>query len=144
MFLIGSALAGLSQNMTQLILFRALQGIGAGGLIVLAQTIIGDIVSPRERGRYAGYFGAVFGLATVAGPLLGGFIVDNLSWRWVFAINLPIGIVALAVIAVVLKDPVKGRKHQIDYLGSALMASGVSYCYWSACGAASSTRGVRP
>jgi EmrB/QacA subfamily drug resistance transporter len=125
-FLIGSALAGLSQNMTQLIIFRAIQGIGAGGLIVLAQTIIGDIVSPRERGRYAGYFGAVFGLATVAGPLLGGFIVDNLSWRWVFAINLPIGIVALAVIAVVLKDPVKGRKHQIDYLGSALMASGVS------------------
>jgi EmrB/QacA subfamily drug resistance transporter len=125
-FLIGSALAGLSQNMTQLILFRAIQGIGAGGLIVLAQTIIGDIVSPRERGRYQGYFGAVFGLATVAGPLLGGFIVDNLSWRWVFVINIPIGIVALFVIAVVLKDPVRGRKHQIDYLGSVLMASGVS------------------
>jgi EmrB/QacA subfamily drug resistance transporter len=125
-FLIGSALAGLSQNMMQLILFRAIQGIGAGGLIVLAQTIIGDIVSPRERGRYAGYFGAVFGLATVAGPLLGGFIVDNLSWRWVFAINLPIGLVALVVIAIVLKDPVKGRTHQIDYLGSALMAAGVS------------------
>jgi EmrB/QacA subfamily drug resistance transporter len=125
-FLIGSALAGLSQNMTQLILFRAIQGIGAGGLIVLAQTIIGDIVSPRERGRYAGYFGAVFGLATVAGPLLGGFIVDNLSWRWVFAINLPIGVVALVVISIVLKDPVRGRKHQIDYLGSVLMATGVS------------------
>ena len=125
-FLIGSALAGLSQNMTQLILFRAIQGIGAGGLIVLAQTIIGDIVSPRERGRYAGYFGAVFGLATVAGPLLGGFIVDNLSWRWVFAINLPIGVVALVVISLVLKDPVRGRQHQIDYLGSVLMATGVS------------------
>jgi EmrB/QacA subfamily drug resistance transporter len=126
LFLIGSALAGLSQNMTQLILFRALQGLGAGGLIVLAQTIIGDIVSPRERGRYQGYFGAVFGLATVAGPLLGGFIVDNLSWRWVFAINIPLGIVALFVISIVLKDPVKGQKHRIDYAGSVLMASGVS------------------
>src|SRR5213595_1942592 len=88
LFLIGSALAGLSQNMTQLILFRAVQGLGAGGLIVLAQTIIGDIVWPRERGRYQGYFGAVFGLATVAGPLIGGFIVEHLSWRWVFTINL--------------------------------------------------------
>jgi len=125
-FLIGSALAGLSQNMTQLILFRALQGVGAGGLMVLAMTVIGDIVSPRDRGRYQGYFGAVFGFATVAGPLLGGFLVDNLSWRWVFYINLPIGIVALFVIAVVLKESGTRRQHRIDYLGSALMVIGVS------------------
>ena len=88
-FLIGSALAGLSQNMTQLIAFRALQGVGAGGLITLAMTIIGDVVPPRERGRYQGYMGAVFALASVIGPLLGGFFVDNLSWRWVFYVNLP-------------------------------------------------------
>ena len=125
-FLIGSALAGLSQNMTQLIVFRALQGVGAGGLMVLAMTVIGDIVSPRDRGRYQGYFGAVFGFATVAGPLLGGFLVDNLSWRWVFYINLPIGILALFVIAVVLKESGIRRQHRIDYLGSALMVVGVS------------------
>ena len=125
-FLIGSALAGLSQNMTQLIAFRALQGVGAGGLIVLSMTVIGDVVSPRDRGRYQGYFGAVFGFATVAGPLLGGFLVDNLSWRWVFYINLPIGIVALFVIAVVLKESGTRRQHRIDYLGSALMVVGVS------------------
>jgi len=125
-FLIGSALAGLSQNMTQLIAFRALQGVGAGGLIVLAMTVIGDIVSPRDRGRYQGYFGAVFGFATVAGPLLGGFLVDNLTWRWVFYINLPIGILALFVIAIVLKESDDRRQHRIDYLGSALMVIGVS------------------
>jgi EmrB/QacA subfamily drug resistance transporter len=125
-FLIGSALAGLSQNMTQLIVFRGLQGVGAGGLIVLAMTVIGDIVSPRDRGRYQGYFGAVFGFATVAGPLLGGFLVDNLSWRWVFYINLPIGILALFVIAIVLKESGIRRQHRIDYLGSALMVVGVS------------------
>ena len=125
-FLAGSALAGLSQNMTELIVFRALQGVGAGGLMVLAMTVIGDIVSPRDRGRYQGYFGAVFGFATVAGPLLGGFLVDNLSWRWVFYINLPIGILALFVIAIVLKESGVRRQHRVDYLGSALMVIGVS------------------
>ncbi len=121
-FLIGSALCGQSRNMGELIGFRALQGVGGGGLIVLTQAIIGDVVSARERGKYQGAFGAVFGVASVIGPLLGGFFVDNLSWRWVFYINLPIGAVALVVIALVL--PVTGarRSHQIDYAGAALLA----------------------
>ena len=101
-FLLGSALCGLSQNMTELILFRSLQGLGGGGLIVLVQAIIGDIVPPRERGRYQGLFGAAFGLSSVAGPLLGGFFVDTLSWRWIFYLNLPIGAAALLVIALAL------------------------------------------
>src|SRR5579863_5150805 len=96
-FLVGSAIAGLSQSMLELIAFRAIQGLGAGGLIIGAQAIVGDVVSPRQRGRYQGLFGAVFGVATVLGPLLGGFFVDNLSWRWVFYVNLPIGVVALFV-----------------------------------------------
>ena len=125
-FLVGSGLSGLSRNMTQLIVFRAVQGLGAGGLMVLAMTIIGDIVSPRERGRYQGYFGAVFGLATVGGPLLGGFIVDNLTWRWVFYVNLPVGVVALAVIGIVLRDTVAHHRHRVDYLGAALVTAGVS------------------
>ncbi len=125
-FLIGSALSGLSQDMAQLIGFRALQGIGAGGLMVGAQAIIGDVVSPRQRGRYMGYFGAVFGLSSVIGPLAGGFITQHLSWRWVFYINLPIGIVALAVISVVLQLPRHRTRHAIDYLGTALLGAGVT------------------
>jgi EmrB/QacA subfamily drug resistance transporter len=122
-FLVGSALCGASQSMIQLIGFRALQGLGAGGLIVVTLAVVGDIIPPRERGKYQGYFGAVFGLSTVIGPLAGGFLVDNLSWRWIFYVNLPIGIVALSVIAVAFRAHTTSRKHTMDYLGAALLAA---------------------
>ncbi|WP_369016028.1 MDR family MFS transporter [Streptomyces sp. DSM 40907] len=122
LFLIGSALCGIAQDMPQLIGFRALQGLGGGGLIVLSMAIVGDIVPPRERGKYQGLFGGVFGATSVLGPLLGGLFVDNLSWRWVFYINLPIGLVALVVIAAVLHIPARSAKHTIDYLGTFLIA----------------------
>ena len=121
-FLVGSALSGLARSMPQLIAFRALQGVGGGGLMVLAQAIVGDIVPPRERGKYQGAFGAVFGVSSVIGPLLGGFFVDNLSWRWVFYINLPIGAVALAVVTAVLPASSPRRHHSIDYVGATLLA----------------------
>ncbi|MFF9566269.1 MFS transporter [Streptomyces sp. NPDC014685] len=122
-FLIGSALCGVAQNMPQLIGFRALQGLGGGGLMVLSMAIVGDLVAPRERGKYQGLFGAVFGTTSVLGPLLGGFFTEHLSWRWVFYINLPIGVVALLVIAAALHIPVHRTKHTIDYLGTFLIAS---------------------
>ncbi|WP_137989529.1 MDR family MFS transporter [Streptomyces vilmorinianum] len=122
-FLIGSALCGIAQNMPQLIAFRGLQGLGGGGLMVLSMAIVGDLVSPRERGKYQGLFGAVFGAASVLGPLLGGLFTEHLSWRWVFYINLPIGVVALFVIAAVLHIPARGTRHTIDYLGTFLIAS---------------------
>lgn len=122
-FLIGSALCGIAQNMPQLIAFRAVQGLGGGGLMVLSMAIVGDLVSPRERGKYQGLFGAVFGATSVLGPLLGGLFTEHLSWRWVFYINLPIGIVALFVIAAVLHIPVRSTPHAIDYLGTFLIAS---------------------
>ncbi|WP_395360387.1 DHA2 family efflux MFS transporter permease subunit [Streptomyces sp. YH02] len=123
LFLIGSALCGIAQNMPQLIAFRAVQGLGGGGLMVLSMAIVGDLVSPRERGKYQGLFGAVFGATSVLGPLLGGVFTEQLSWRWVFYINLPIGIVALFVIAAVLHIPVRSTRHTIDYLGTFLIAS---------------------
>ncbi|MFJ3668152.1 MDR family MFS transporter [Streptomyces sp. NPDC090106] len=122
-FLIGSALCGAAQNMPQLIGFRALQGLGGGGLMVLSMAIVGDIVPPRERGRYQGLFGAVFGATSVLGPLLGGLFTEHLSWRWVFYVNLPVGVVALAVIAAVLHIPRRSTKHVIDYLGTFLIAA---------------------
>src|SRR5437667_8695358 len=125
-FLTGSALAGLSQNMGELIAFRALQGAGAGGLLATAQAIIGDIVSPRDRGKYQGYLGAVFAFASVVGPLLGGFFVDHLSWRWVFYVNLPIGAGALVITSAVLNLPYRRIEHQIDYLGASLVMGAAS------------------
>lgn len=121
-FLVGSAACGQSQSMTELILFRGLQGLGGGGLMVGAQAAIGDVVSPRERGKYMGLFGAVFGVSSVLGPLIGGFLTTNIDWRWIFYVNLPLGIAALAVLAVALPSKLQKTKHSVDYAGAAALA----------------------
>jgi EmrB/QacA subfamily drug resistance transporter len=125
-FLVGSALCGLSRNIFELIAFRGLQGIGGGGLLSLAFAIIGDVIPPRERGRYQGYFGAVFGVSSVIGPLAGGFAVDHLTWRYIFYVNLPLGVVALMVTNRVLRLPMHKREVNIDWWGAILLVAGVS------------------
>jgi EmrB/QacA subfamily drug resistance transporter len=125
-FLIGSALCGAAQSLTELILFRALQGLGGGGLMVGTMAAIGDVVPPRDRGRYQGVFGAVFGLASVIGPLLGGLFTTSLTWRAIFYVNLPIGVIAFGVLAVTLPSRSDYERHRIDYLGAATLAAALS------------------
>ncbi|HEX2362773.1 MAG TPA: MDR family MFS transporter [Jiangellaceae bacterium] len=134
-FLLGSIVAGAAGSMNVLIGGRAIQGLGAGGLIALALATIGDVIPPRERGRYQGYFGVVFGTSSVAGPLLGGWLTDGPGWQWIFWINIPIGIAALVVTSVALKMPTVRREHSIDYLGAALLVASVTsillYTAWA-------------
>lgn len=118
LFLVGSVLCGLAQNMTQLVLMRGLQGLGGGGLMVISMAAVADVIPPANRGRYQGLFGGVFGLATVIGPLIGGFLVQHASWRWIFYINLPLGLFALLVIGAVFHSSNKRSQHQIDWLGA--------------------------
>jgi EmrB/QacA subfamily drug resistance transporter len=126
LFLIGSALCGLSTSLTELVVFRAVQGLGGGGLMVGAMAAIGDVVTPRERGRYQGLFGAVFGLASVIGPLLGGFFTSTLSWRWIFYVNVPVGVLAFGVLAATLPSVSERVHRRIDYPGAALLAAGLA------------------
>jgi EmrB/QacA subfamily drug resistance transporter len=121
-FLVGSALCGLAQNMTELIAFRGVQGLGGGALLVSTQAVVGDIIAPRDRGRYGGLMGSVFAISTVIGPLVGGLIVEHVSWRWIFYVNLPIGIAGFVVLQTVLHLPAKNAGRTIDYLGTGLLS----------------------
>lgn len=125
-FLAGSVLAGMSQNMTQLIITRGLQGIGGGGIMAMSFVVLGDLVAPRERGKYAGYFTGVFAVSSVIGPLIGGFLVDSLSWRWIFYVNLPIGAVSLVLLQRFLHVHTERQARRIDWLGAALLVTSVS------------------
>ena len=125
-FLVGSVLCGVAGNMTALILFRAVQGLGGGGLMVGAQAVMADLVSPAERGRYSGFFGGVWGASTVLGPLLGGFLVDSLSWRWIFYVNLPLGALALVMCVILLPHSTNRREHVIDWAGVVTLLIGSS------------------
>jgi EmrB/QacA subfamily drug resistance transporter len=131
-FLVGSALCGAAQSMGQLIAFRALQGVGAGGLLPLAQAAIADLFSPRDRGRYQGYIGAMWATAAVAGPLLGGSLTDAASWRWIFFINLPLGAIAMAVVIRTMRAPAEVRPHKVDWLGALLLSVAIA-CLLMAC-----------
>lgn len=134
-FLVGSMLCGVAQDMPMLIGARAVQGIGGGGLMAIALAIIGDVIPPRERGRYQGYFGAVFGVSSVAGPLIGGWLTDAINWRWIFYINLPIGIAALFITSAALQMPTIRRERKVDWAGAALVVAGVTsfllYLNWA-------------
>ncbi len=125
-FLVGTLLCGAAQSINQLIVFRAVQGLGAGGLFSVAMATVGEIVPARDRGRYHGLFGATFAIASIGGPPLGGFIVDNLSWRWIFFVNIPVGLFALVVAGITMPRPTERRAHSIDYLGAALLAAGTT------------------
>lgn len=125
-FLAGSALCGLANDMTSLIAFRAIQGLGGGGLMVSAQAAIGDVVSPRKRGKYMGLFGAVFGVASIGGPLIGGFLTSHVTWRWIFYVNLPLGIASLIVLGLTFPSVASRARRTIDYAGTALLAAGLS------------------
>src|SRR2546422_2528217 len=125
-FLLGSALCGTAQNMWELVIFRAIQGVGAGGLFPLTLAMVGMIIPPRDRGRYQGLIGSVFAAASIIGPLVGGFIVDNFSWRWIFYVNLPVGGLAMAVILVTMPRRPYKQEHSIDWLGAALLALGTT------------------
>src|SRR5207302_2960675 len=125
-FLVGSALCGAATDMTQLVIFRAVQGIGAGGLFPLSLAVIGNIVPPRDRGRWQGLIGAVFAASSIAGPAIGGFIVDNTTWRWIFFVNLPVGGLALIVISMTMPRRAQHTRHTIDWLGAGLLATGTA------------------